>query len=177
MQYSKRDIYRCDSWNCLSTGVCGVTAATPRHFGAYVYVLVALGIIGGKCCRDHLLGRCANVFCSRHVWNPYRTVFCPSETARPRTFQTSTVLEGTGKYCYWIGRGPILILVPRMLSTKISCKCERLRVHLSLLYHKIMVGTTVEMHPTNHSHQYFRALGPRDQACEITLQMMQVTTA
>lgn len=37
----------CDSWNCLSTGFCGVTAATPHHFGAYVYVLVALGIIGG----------------------------------------------------------------------------------------------------------------------------------
>ncbi|CAA7263190.1 unnamed protein product [Cyclocybe aegerita] len=37
----------CESWNCLSTGVCGVPAATPRHFGVWVYVLVALGIIGG----------------------------------------------------------------------------------------------------------------------------------
>ncbi|KAH9485356.1 hypothetical protein JR316_0002264 [Psilocybe cubensis] len=37
----------CDSWNCLSSGVCGVTAATPHHFGVYVYILVALGIIGG----------------------------------------------------------------------------------------------------------------------------------
>jgi len=31
----------------MSTGVCGAAAATPRHFGIYVYILVALGIIGG----------------------------------------------------------------------------------------------------------------------------------
>ncbi|KAF9478630.1 hypothetical protein BDN70DRAFT_879764 [Pholiota conissans] len=37
----------CDSWNCLSTGVCGVSAATPHHFGIYVYILVCLGIVGG----------------------------------------------------------------------------------------------------------------------------------
>jgi len=37
----------CDSWNCLSSGFCGPSAATPRQFGAWVYVLVALGIIGG----------------------------------------------------------------------------------------------------------------------------------
>ncbi|KAF8161051.1 hypothetical protein B0H34DRAFT_699202 [Crassisporium funariophilum] len=37
----------CDSWNCLSTGVCGVTAATPHEFGVWVYILVGLGIIGG----------------------------------------------------------------------------------------------------------------------------------
>jgi hypothetical protein len=37
----------CDSYNCLASGTCGVTAATPRHFGAWVYILVALGIIGG----------------------------------------------------------------------------------------------------------------------------------
>jgi len=37
----------CASFNCLSNGVCGVAAATPREFGAWVYVLVALGIIGG----------------------------------------------------------------------------------------------------------------------------------
>ena len=32
----------------MTTNVCGETAATPRHFGIYVYILVALGIIGGK---------------------------------------------------------------------------------------------------------------------------------
>ncbi|KIK03490.1 hypothetical protein K443DRAFT_676671 [Laccaria amethystina LaAM-08-1] len=37
----------CDSWNCLSTGVCGTSAATPRHFGVWVYVLVVFGIFGG----------------------------------------------------------------------------------------------------------------------------------
>ncbi|KAF8813571.1 hypothetical protein BYT27DRAFT_7083469 [Phlegmacium glaucopus] len=37
----------CDSWNCLSSGFCGASAATPRQFGVWVYVLVALGIIGG----------------------------------------------------------------------------------------------------------------------------------
>ncbi|TFK44656.1 hypothetical protein BDQ12DRAFT_673342 [Crucibulum laeve] len=36
----------CDSWNCLTSGVCGVAAATPHHFGIYVYILVALGIFG-----------------------------------------------------------------------------------------------------------------------------------
>ncbi|PPQ70688.1 hypothetical protein CVT24_000170 [Panaeolus cyanescens] len=37
----------CETFNCQSSGVCGVAASTPRHFGAWVYVLVALGIIGG----------------------------------------------------------------------------------------------------------------------------------
>jgi hypothetical protein len=37
----------CDSWNCLSSGFCGPSASTPRQFGAWVYVLVALGIVGG----------------------------------------------------------------------------------------------------------------------------------
>ncbi|PFH45892.1 hypothetical protein AMATHDRAFT_184139 [Amanita thiersii Skay4041] len=37
----------CDSWNCLSFGICGGIAAMPHHFHAYVYILVALGIIGG----------------------------------------------------------------------------------------------------------------------------------
>ncbi|KAF8973317.1 hypothetical protein BDZ97DRAFT_1780804 [Flammula alnicola] len=37
----------CDSWNCISSGVCGESAATPHHFGVYVYILVGLGIIGG----------------------------------------------------------------------------------------------------------------------------------
>jgi hypothetical protein len=37
----------CESWNCLSSGFCGASAATPRQFGAWVYVLVALGIVGG----------------------------------------------------------------------------------------------------------------------------------
>lgn len=32
----------------MNTGVCGLAAATPRHFGVYVYILVALGIIGGE---------------------------------------------------------------------------------------------------------------------------------
>jgi len=37
----------CDSWNCLSNGVCGVSEAVPRHFGIWVYIVVALGIFGG----------------------------------------------------------------------------------------------------------------------------------
>ena len=39
---------RCDSWNCLSSGVCGVSEAVPRHFGVWVYIVVAFGIFGGK---------------------------------------------------------------------------------------------------------------------------------
>ncbi|KAF8891638.1 hypothetical protein BD779DRAFT_1512250 [Infundibulicybe gibba] len=37
----------CASWNCLSSGVCGLGAATPRHFGIWVYIVVAVGILGG----------------------------------------------------------------------------------------------------------------------------------
>ncbi|KAF8637061.1 hypothetical protein AX17_003082 [Amanita inopinata Kibby_2008] len=37
----------CQSWNCLASGVCGETAATPHHFSVHVYVFVALGIFGG----------------------------------------------------------------------------------------------------------------------------------
>jgi len=37
----------CNSLNCLSTGVCGISSSSPRQFGAWVYVLVAFGIIGG----------------------------------------------------------------------------------------------------------------------------------
>ncbi|KAF8622358.1 hypothetical protein AX15_007089 [Amanita polypyramis BW_CC] len=37
----------CESWNCLASGVCGESAAAPRHFAAYIYVLVAIGIFGG----------------------------------------------------------------------------------------------------------------------------------
>jgi len=37
----------CDSWNCLSSGVCGISEAVPRHFSIWVYIVVALGIFGG----------------------------------------------------------------------------------------------------------------------------------
>jgi len=89
---------RCDSWNCLSTGVCGETAATPHHFGTWVYVLVALGIIGGK----ELAWMCIAVFfpnvtmTCRDVWYPYGTLFCPQKAARARACKTCAILEGTG---------------------------------------------------------------------------------
>lgn len=37
----------CDSYNCLSSGVCGKDANAPNHYGIYVYILVGLGIVGG----------------------------------------------------------------------------------------------------------------------------------
>ncbi|KAF9531591.1 hypothetical protein CPB83DRAFT_848424 [Crepidotus variabilis] len=37
----------CDSMNCMSSGKCGVAAATPTHFRVWVYILVGVGIIGG----------------------------------------------------------------------------------------------------------------------------------
>ncbi|KAF9461321.1 hypothetical protein BDZ94DRAFT_1167869 [Collybia nuda] len=37
----------CDSWNCLSSGFCGISEAIPHHFGIWVYIVVALGIFGG----------------------------------------------------------------------------------------------------------------------------------
>lgn len=43
------DVYtRCGSLNCMNTGVCGISASSPRRFGSWVYVFVALGIIGGE---------------------------------------------------------------------------------------------------------------------------------
>jgi len=37
----------CSSWNCLSSGVCGVDTSIPNHVGTWVYVVVAIGIFGG----------------------------------------------------------------------------------------------------------------------------------
>jgi len=37
----------CSSWNCLSSGVCGVDTTIPKHVGTWVYVVVAIGIFGG----------------------------------------------------------------------------------------------------------------------------------
>ena len=39
---------RCDSFNCLNSGVCGKPDSEPRHFIAWVYVLVSFGIFGGE---------------------------------------------------------------------------------------------------------------------------------
>jgi hypothetical protein len=41
-------LLRCDSFNCLSSGVCGKPDSEPRHFNAWVYVLVSFGIFGGE---------------------------------------------------------------------------------------------------------------------------------
>ncbi|KAJ7045428.1 hypothetical protein C8F04DRAFT_1064743 [Mycena alexandri] len=37
----------CSSWNCLSSGTCGVDTTLPKHVGTGVYVAVAVGIFGG----------------------------------------------------------------------------------------------------------------------------------
>jgi len=37
----------CDSWNCLSSGVCGPSADEPRELGLWVYIVVGLAILGG----------------------------------------------------------------------------------------------------------------------------------
>ncbi|KAF8070223.1 hypothetical protein FPV67DRAFT_1668101 [Lyophyllum atratum] len=37
----------CSSWNCLASGVCGISEATPHHFAIWVYIVVGLGIFGG----------------------------------------------------------------------------------------------------------------------------------
>lgn len=41
------DATRCASYNCLASGVCGYPAEAPRHFGTWVYIVVAVGIFGG----------------------------------------------------------------------------------------------------------------------------------
>ncbi|KAG5729201.1 hypothetical protein E4T56_gene14559 [Termitomyces sp. T112] len=37
----------CSSWNCLASGICGVSESVPHHFAVWVYVVVGLGIFGG----------------------------------------------------------------------------------------------------------------------------------
>jgi len=37
----------CLSYNCLSSGVCGTDVTEPRHLGAWVYVIVGIGVFGG----------------------------------------------------------------------------------------------------------------------------------
>ncbi|KAG5637988.1 hypothetical protein H0H81_002349 [Sphagnurus paluster] len=37
----------CASWNCLTSGVCGVSESVPHHFAIWVYIIVGLGIFGG----------------------------------------------------------------------------------------------------------------------------------
>lgn len=37
----------CSTFNCLETGVCGKGPQEPNHVAIYVYILVALGILGG----------------------------------------------------------------------------------------------------------------------------------
>ncbi|RDB16991.1 hypothetical protein Hypma_002678 [Hypsizygus marmoreus] len=37
----------CSSWNCLGSGVCGVSESIPHHFAIWVYIVVGLGIFGG----------------------------------------------------------------------------------------------------------------------------------
>ncbi|KAL0059299.1 hypothetical protein AAF712_013987 [Marasmius tenuissimus] len=37
----------CESWNCQIDGICGLDSAASFHIGAWVYVLVGLGICGG----------------------------------------------------------------------------------------------------------------------------------
>jgi len=83
-----------------------------------VYVLVALGIIGGKCCREQLLGRWADVF-----------LLGMSGTLTGLYFahRKQRDLERSKRAQYWreqvnsacIGCGMILIALSRMLSTKI----------------------------------------------------------
>ncbi|KAF7321353.1 Smr domain-containing protein [Mycena kentingensis (nom. inval.)] len=37
----------CGSWNCLSSGTCGVDTSLPNKVGTWVYAVVAVGILGG----------------------------------------------------------------------------------------------------------------------------------
>jgi len=38
---------QCASFNCLSTGVCGESADSPKHFGVWLYAVVCVAIFGG----------------------------------------------------------------------------------------------------------------------------------
>ena len=40
---------RCTTFNCMASGVCGVSADTPKHVPVWVYVVVGICIFGGTC--------------------------------------------------------------------------------------------------------------------------------
>jgi hypothetical protein len=107
---------RCETNNCLSTLVCGGRADAARHFPAWVYVVVGIGIIGG------MFGTLFGLFT---VHRRYR------DAEREKRIQ------------YWreqvsLFRSNLFLDVSltrhaRINSVKTSCRCVILRVHLFFL--------------------------------------------
>lgn len=40
--------FRCSTYNCLASGVCGARTDTPHHVAPWVYAIVGIGIMAGE---------------------------------------------------------------------------------------------------------------------------------
>ena len=72
--------FRCDTWNCLSSGFCGVGEATPSHLRTWVYLIVGIGIFGGEWESLQDMERPHVAFASRHVRHTDRSIHPSSKT-------------------------------------------------------------------------------------------------
>jgi hypothetical protein len=57
--------FRCSTYNCLSSGVCGKAPEAPNQFGTWVYIVVAVGIFGGVkifLCSGDRADLCSGIF-------------------------------------------------------------------------------------------------------------------
>lgn len=86
--------FRCSSWNCLSSGTCGVDTTIPKHVGTWVYVVVALGIFGGSFFL--FIPFHPSTSTSSHIWDALWSVPVASPTTRPGAREADAVLAGTG---------------------------------------------------------------------------------
>lgn len=87
------NLNRCDSFNCMSSGVCGPSADTPRKLAVWVYVIVAIAILGGKL----YLGPFISTYpLCRHVRYPLRSLLPAPQKPRPRARETPAILAGAG---------------------------------------------------------------------------------
>ena len=124
--------FRCQSWNCQEDGTCGKAAAEPRHVGVYAYILVALGIFGGKlsCAvtatywirlESGMFGTLIGLFCFHRKQRD-------SEREKRMQYWKEQVCEQIVLYNHWSHSG-----TTRMLSTRTSKTCARLPDYLSFL--------------------------------------------
>lgn len=95
--HSHGTLSRCTTYNCLSSGVCGLGPKTPRHVGVGIYAVVCIGIIGGEPCM--ILMNCRSFIAqTRNVWNAVCTLLSPPLSARSGARETNAVLARTGQF-------------------------------------------------------------------------------
>jgi hypothetical protein len=80
----------------MVNGVCGISASSPRQLGAWVYVLVAFGIIGGEC---HLVSHVLLIErMTRYGGRALLFILYTQETTYLRTWQARAILARTGSF-------------------------------------------------------------------------------